>query len=252
MTQQISPERKKRLVASAPEQPPPAIPRGGHAAHTPYPDYDVVAPDKWRLDWDEPTRQLVLERVLNVPSYRFFTAEEAACLEAVCDRLFPQEDRPPELRIPIAPWIDDRLHRDEGDGYRYAGMPSDQEAYRRGLRGIQETAELLFDQPFDALRGAQQDEVLWRISAGSPPGVMWETLPVDRFFGLLVDDAITEYYAHPTAWAEIGFSGPSSPRGHIRLAPGMRDPWEAEETGERSSVEIVRRALEISAMGKAV
>jgi hypothetical protein len=61
---------------------------------------------------------------------------------------------------------------------------------------------------------------------------------------LLMDDAITEYYAHPMAWAEIGFSGPSSPRGHIRLMPGMRDPWEARKIGEYSSVQIVRHALE--------
>ena len=49
--------------------------------------------------------------------------------------------------------------------------------------------------------------------------------------------------ADAAAWAEIGFNGPSSPRGHIRLGLGKRDPWEAEEQNECSSVDIVRRNL---------
>jgi hypothetical protein len=244
MTQAIPDESKQSSTPSAADRSPPEIPPGGLAARTPYPDFDVVAPDKWRLDWDEPTRRLVLDRVRTLPPFRFFEPGEVTCLEAVCDRLFPQEERPPELRIPIARWIDHRLHHDEGEGYRYAGMPSDQEAYRLGLRGIQETARALFEQPFEELGGVEQDMVLWRVSTGSPPGAAWQNLPAQRFFGLLMDDAITEYYAHPMAWAEIGFSGPSSPRGHIRLMPGMRDPWEARKIGEYSSVQIVRHALE--------
>jgi hypothetical protein len=55
---------------------------------------------------------------------------------------------------------------------------------------------------------------------------------------------ITHYYAHPAAWAEIGFNGPASPRGHIRIWLGGRDPWEAKEERPRSSVEIVRRHLQ--------
>jgi hypothetical protein len=37
------------------------------------------------------------------------------------------------------------------------------------------------------------------------------------------------YYAHPAAWSEIGFGGPASPRGYVRLGFDERDPWEAEE-----------------------
>jgi hypothetical protein len=39
------------------------------------------------------------------------------------------------------------------------------------------------------------------------------------------------YYAHPTAWSEIGWGGPASPRGYVRLDFNERDPWEAAETG---------------------
>ena len=35
------------------------------------------------------------------------------------------------------------------------------------------------------------------------------------------------YYAHPSAWNEIGFGGPASPRGYVRMDFNRRDPWEA-------------------------
>ena len=53
-------------------------------------------------------------------------------------------------------------------------------------------------------------------------------------FGFSLDGADREYvtdayYAHPTAWNEIGFGGPASPRGYVRLDKNRRDPWEAAE-----------------------
>ena len=33
----------------------------------------------------------------------------------------------------------------------------------------------------------------------------------------------------PTAWNEIGFGGPASPRGYVRMGLDRRDPWEAVE-----------------------
>jgi hypothetical protein len=101
------------------------VPSGGGAAETPYPTFDVASADKWSLDWDEKTRLLVLDRIHNVPPYRFFSIQEAALLEAICSRAMPQEDRLPETRVPIAPWIDERLHEGEGSGYRYEDMPDD-------------------------------------------------------------------------------------------------------------------------------
>jgi hypothetical protein len=40
---------------------------------------------------------------------------------------------------------------------------------------------------------------------------------------------VTCYYGHPTAWSEIGFGGPASPRGYVRMDFDRRDPWEAAE-----------------------
>jgi hypothetical protein len=233
---------KRRLAAAPPQEPPLEVPLGGRAATTPYPDFDVASQGKWAFDWDEKTRRLVRDRVRNVPPYRFFSPREVELLEVLCARALPQDDRLPEERVPIAPWIDERLHTGQGDGYRYADMPDDHQAYRRGLVGFDQTAQILFQAPFVQLDPAQQDEVMRRVADGSAPGEAWAHLPARRFFREFLNEVISNYYAHPAAWAEIGFNGPASPRGHIRLGLGKRDPWEAEETRPRSSVDLVRRA----------
>jgi hypothetical protein len=218
------------------------VPPGGGAEQSPYPDFDITNTDKWNLDWDEKTRQMVIERLEHVPSYRFFSTEEAKLLEALCDCALPQDDRPEAQRIPIAPWIDERLYTGKGSGYRYENMPEDRQAYQMGLRGCSETAHGLFGIAFVELPRADQEEVIRQVAEGSPPGETWQSLPAVFFFQLFMGDVITNYYAHPAAWAEIGFNGPASPRGHIRLRLNFRDPWEAREYQPHSSVEIVRRS----------
>ncbi|HYP39861.1 MAG TPA: gluconate 2-dehydrogenase subunit 3 family protein [Chloroflexia bacterium] len=218
------------------------IPPGGGVEITPYPGYDVASPDKWAYDWDEKTRKLVMDRVHNVPLYRFFSPPQVRTLEALCAHAMPQDDRPAHERVPIAPWIDDHLYRGEGNGYRYEDMPEDREAYRQGLAGFEQSARLLYSTPFTALAPKRQDDVVRRVAEGDAPGDIWKTLPPARFFQLFMGDVISNYYAHPAAWSEMGFNGPSSPRGHIRLGLGKRDPWEAEEKRPRSSVELVRRS----------
>jgi Gluconate 2-dehydrogenase subunit 3 len=52
-----------------------------------YPNYNVL---EQAGHWDEVTRRLVLDRVENVPSVRFFTAPEALTLGAFCDLAAPQ------------------------------------------------------------------------------------------------------------------------------------------------------------------
>ena len=61
-------------------------------------------------------------------------------------------------------------------------------------------------------------------------GDHWGGMPLKLFFTKrVVHDVTDAYYAHPTAWNEIGFGGPASPRGYVRLDKNRRDPWEAAE-----------------------
>jgi hypothetical protein len=194
-----------------------------------YGHFDVLA--KWSSpDWDDPTREVVRRRLEEVPPIRFFTSEEVRILEAVAERILPQHDREQKGRVRITPWIDEKLFEDRRDGYRYEDLPPQREAWRRGLAGIEETARALKGSSFVALGPADQDLVLRTIEGGNPPGGNWIRVPPKRFFRHVLCGAIIgTYYAHPLAWNEIGYSGPSSPRGHVRIWEGGVDPWEAQE-----------------------
>jgi hypothetical protein len=49
------------------------------------------------------------------------------------------------------------------------------------------------------------------------------------FLHRVIPDITHAYYAHRSAWNEIGFGGPASPRGYVRMGLDRRDPWEAVE-----------------------
>lgn len=193
-----------------------------------YPGFSTLAQQAF---WDDATRRVVLDRVANIPPFRFFSPEEARLLEALCSRLLPQDDRDAARRIPLAPRIDERLHAGRIDGYRYDDMLPDGEAYRLGLRGVQEIAETLTGKRFEQLGLLDQDRALKTLHDDAPPAAsdVWRRVPARRFWMLLMQDVIEAYYSHPWAWDEIGFGGPAYPRGYMRLEGGKPEPWEKQE-----------------------
>jgi hypothetical protein len=200
---------------------------------TRYPGYDVL--DKRSSpDWDAQTRSAVRRRLAEVPPIRFLTSAEVATLDAVAERILPQPDRSALDKVPIVPWIDEKLYHDWRDGYRYEDLPVQRDAWRSGLAGIDESARLLYGgRGFVELDGGEQDQLLRRVARGEAPGRAWEHIPANRFFrDVLCITVVKTYYAHPRAWSEIGYSGPSSPRGHVRNWMGGVDPWDAPEEGD--------------------
>ncbi len=193
-----------------------------------YPGYSTL---RQQAFWDQATRDVVLDRVRNVPPIRFFAPEEARLMQAVCDRVLPQDDRDEAHKIPILPAIDRRLHENQIGGYQFEDMPPDREAYRLGLRAIEAIAQHLYMRSFVELDPGQQDRVLVSIHDGSPPAAedIWRRMSVKHFWSLLVRDCVGAYYAHPYAWDEIGFGGPAYPRGYMRLQGGKPEPWEVPE-----------------------
>lgn len=196
---------------------------------TPYPTYDVLA--KWDSpSWNEQTRAVVRQRLHEVPERRFLTEAEWTLLETICARLMPQPER--SEPVPIVPWIDAKLAGNQGPGYRFADMPPMRDAWRQGLSAIAGEARERHGLEFGALDSETQDALLRSIQRGETDGRHWGDLPAARFFSeLLLKEAVTVYYAHPAAWSEIGFGGPASPRGYVRLGFDEHDPWEAGEPG---------------------
>jgi gluconate 2-dehydrogenase subunit 3-like protein len=196
-----------------------------------YPDADSLAQ---RGHWDDATRRVVLDRVHNVPAFAFFDAREQATLAALCDRVVPQDHRPPNRRVPIAPWIDQRCAHGASDGFRFDDMPHDNAtAWRLGLAGLEQTAQTLYAASFAELEPSAQDQVLQAVRAGDPPGEVWHRLPARRWWVFVALRQMTGvYYAHPWAWDEIGFGGPAYPRGYFALNHGAPEPWEARAVAQ--------------------
>lgn len=209
-----------------PDSDPPAT-EGEHP--TRYTGWNVLA-KWWSPDWDEQTRTVVRQRLEELPPIRFLTPDEVRLLDAVVVRLVPQAERAAAERVSIVPWIDEKLHHDRRDGYRYEELPPLREAWRLGLAGIDESARILHGACFADLDTAMQEETLARVQRGDAPGEVWRRIPATRFFrDVLCLTVVKIYYAHPTAWSEIGYSGPSSPRGHVRNWMGGVDPWDAPD-----------------------
>lgn len=193
-----------------------------------YPGFSTLSQKAY---WDAATRDLVVNRVEHTPPIRFFTPEEARTMEAVVDRLIPQEDRTRDCRIPILPGIDDRLYCNRIDGYRYEDMPPDPEVYRLAVRAFEQMAQELHGQSFASLQTVQQEEILRSIHDAKPEAAkeLWKQMNVERFWSILMADCAGNYYAHPWAWDEIGFGGPAYPRGYMRIEHGEPEPWEVDE-----------------------
>ena len=197
-----------------------------------FPNYDVL--DKWDTpSWNDQTRAAVKKRLEEIPPRRFFSEDEWELLEAICDRLIPQPDRPAD-KVPIVPFIDERLHENTGNGYRYEDMPPAREAWRIGIRAIDDEARVRWQQGFSELPDNLKDAVLRSVQHGDTLTDAWQGMPPRRFFAsALLHEVVSIYYAHPAAWSEIGFGGPASPRGYVRMQANRRDPWEAIEAYER-------------------
>ena len=125
--------------------------------------------------------------------------------------------------------IDAKLDKDQRDGYRDHRLPPPREAWRQGLAGIEAEARRRHSVGFAVLDAAEQDALLRAAQEDRIAGD-WDGMNPSVFFAKrLLRDIVTTYYAHPTAWNEIGFGGPASPRGYVRLEFDRRDPWEAAE-----------------------
>jgi hypothetical protein len=126
--------------------------------------------------------------------------------------------------------VDQRIRLNREDGFRSASLPRQAEAWRRGLAALDDEAKLAFGRRFHELGPDNQDALLTRAQKGELHSPVWGRMPCGTFFAeRVMHDILHAYYAHPTAWNEIGWGGPAGPRGYVRMGFNRRDPWEASE-----------------------
>jgi hypothetical protein len=120
-------------------------------------------------------------------------------LVAVVDVLRPPYPRPTAAEI--AQEIDARLAAGESDGWRYAPMPPDDEAYARGLDHL--TAEFAKRTP---------EAVVRALAAGE---TRWPDVDARRFFEELLVEVVEIAYSHPVVQDAIGYDGFADAQGWL-------------------------------------
>lgn len=205
-----------------------------------YPGYDVLA-KRDTPSWDARTRRAIDERLATPDAPNFFSDAEWAIAAALCNRILPQTGE--RDAVSLVALLDAKLLADHGDGFREGDMPYMRAAWRTGLTALEREAMARHERGFAALSEADQDALLKAMQRGEVNGSHWPFAAKTFFERRILADIPTLYYSMPKAWNEIGFGGPASPRGYVRLEGDRPDPWEAAqaEPGEAAHAERVNR-----------
>ena len=193
-----------------------------------FPGFDVAGQAQ---HWDPVTGGVVLSRLRIPQDLGFFTPDEEATATALCDHLLGQADDAPG-RIPVVVLIDARLAKGETDGWRYADLPEDAQAWRDTVCYLDEDAQAKYSSPFARCAAEGQRTLIQAVqnSANQDGGSGdWHGLNAARVWSLWTRYACTAFYSHPTVWDEIGFSGPAYPRGYKNLGVDSREPFEVPD-----------------------
>ena len=171
----------------------------------------------------QPTREALAERLMpeETAASRVLDSADYATLGAACARII---EHPVAPRIAAA--IRQRLAEGRTDGWRYDEMPADTEAYRLGLRGLDESARIMFGEAFTALNDDQKDGVLAALQNGKAAGETWKTLSAARFFEEFLVECAELFYSEAAGQDLIGYAGYADAHG-----------WQAVGLNERASHE---------------
>lgn len=155
---------------------------------------------------------------------------QMATLRALGDRIVPQTGP----SIDLAARLDAQLAAGKGDGWRFADLPPDRDAYALALNALS---------GFGTLPPHVQDLQLEQLAAGEfvvgsaagnerPDGRVLSPEQMKHWFEDLRADLVRVWLAHPATLARIGFDGFANggdgtrKQGFQRLAAGERESWE--------------------------
>ena len=198
-----------------------------------FPGFDVLnqAPR-----WDQVTKDLIEARVrTSPPAVTFFSATERGCAHALLNDLTGQDrdDAP----VPVTQMVEARLAAGETDGWRYADMPEDGQAWRDTLGYLDADAQDRCGTSFADAAEADRRRLIQAVQDLS--GEDWHGLPAKHVWSLWTRYACTALYAHPDAWAEMGFPGPAYPRGYKNIGVDRLEPYEVRDADP--SIDPVRK-----------
>jgi len=201
-----------------------ADPTGAHDRVARFPGLDVLSQAR---HWDQVTVDMVMARTRPPAPPSFFTGPEAACARALLNLLTGQDGQDVGLPVPVLEMVDSRLEAGETDGWRYDDMPEDGQAWRDTLAYLDADARQRCGTTFaDA---PERDQLALIQAVRDLESADWHGRPAAHVWSLWTRYACTAFYAHPFAWAEIGFPGPAYPRGYKNAGVGKLEPFEVPD-----------------------
>jgi len=201
-----------------------------------FPGFDALGQAR---HWDRVTAEVVTARVGSPPATKFFSGTEEACARALLNLLTGQREPDGDLAVPVLEMVDARLGAGQTDGWRYADMPEDGQAWRDTLAYLDADADRRCGASFAAAAEAGQVAVVQAVQDLKSGD--WHGLPAAHVWSLWTRYACTAFYAHPFAWAEIGFPGPAYPRGYKNAGVGKLEPFEVRDA--RPAEDPVRKGI---------
>jgi hypothetical protein len=133
-------------------------------------------------------------------SVRFFTPEEHATANALCERLLALE---PDCPVPVVARIDARLAEQEIEGRRFPDRHADGRLWRLSLAALKVEAVDRFQSAFAVLDGDRRDRLILSVrDMGAKP---WHAMPAEHVWSLWTRYVCTAFYSHPFAWSGAGF-----------------------------------------------
>lgn len=195
-----------------------------------FPGYDVLA-KRDSASWNAPTRRAIDDRLaLTVPADAF-TPTQLATLRRLVERICPEPSgRPATTTLTM---VACKIAADGCDGFRHAQLPRTRACWLRGLHAIEAESREQYAMSFAALSDSAADTLLRAIERGEVRAAAWADLSPRLFWVYrLIPDLVGAHWAQPSMWSAMGFGGPASPRGYVRMDRNRRDPWEAIEQGE--------------------
>jgi gluconate 2-dehydrogenase gamma chain len=112
----------------------------------------------------------------SVGKWRFFADAEATVVEAIAEQIIPADQDAGARDAYVVNYIDRQLA---------TVFEEQQEIYRSGIAGVQQTSNIMFDEDLESLEWPQQTEVLNALENGEAEGTIWETESARSFFELI-------------------------------------------------------------------
>ncbi|HEY6494239.1 MAG TPA: gluconate 2-dehydrogenase subunit 3 family protein [Trebonia sp.] len=185
-----------------------------------FPGFDVLSQAS---HWDAATADVVASRTGPFPGRQFFTDAERASAAALLDQLTGQCDEP--LGVHLLEMVDARLAAGETDGWRYADMPEDGQAWRDTLGYLDKDAQARCGTSFAGAPQPDQAAIIQAVQDSSE----WHEMNAPHAWSLWTRYACTALYSHPHAWSEMGFPGPAYPRGYKNAGVGKLESFEVRD-----------------------